>query len=177
MAGWTAAAPQVLNFTTPDALGNIEAWLKIKPLPVVKAKPDPNYQVQALANIKSTFAKNDRATVVMACGTGKTLVALWAAEQENPKTVLVLVPSLIPLQQTLREWSEHTRWAPAQRASRAVCSAPAIISTTPDAASCGSTIHIASAGAQREGAGSVLPLGDVEDRPSETLKNCNFICA
>ena len=46
----------------------------------------------------------------MACGTGKTLVALWAAEQENPKTVLVLVPSLILLQQTLREWSQQTNW-------------------------------------------------------------------
>jgi hypothetical protein len=46
----------------------------------------------------------------MACGTGKTLVALWAAEQETPKTVLVLVPSLTLLQQTLREWSEQTSW-------------------------------------------------------------------
>jgi superfamily II DNA or RNA helicase len=46
----------------------------------------------------------------MACGTGKTLVALWATEQEAPKTVLVLVPSLTLLQQTLREWSEQTKW-------------------------------------------------------------------
>ena len=46
----------------------------------------------------------------MACGTGKTLVALWAAEALKPKTVLVLVPSLTLLQQTLDEWSRHNSW-------------------------------------------------------------------
>jgi predicted helicase len=46
----------------------------------------------------------------MACGIGKTLVALWAVEQLKPKTVLVLVPSLTLLQQTLDEWSRHNNW-------------------------------------------------------------------
>jgi predicted helicase len=101
---------EVFRALWPEALASIEAWIKIRPPPVVRAKPDPNYQVQALADIKAAFEKHDRATVVMACGTGKTLVALWAAEQENPKTVLVLVPSLILLQQTLLEWSQHTSW-------------------------------------------------------------------
>jgi superfamily II DNA or RNA helicase len=102
---------EIFRALSPDAFSNIEAWLKIKPLPIVRAQPDPNYQVQALADIKATLAKHDRTTVVMACGTGKTLVSLWAAEQETPKTVLVLVPSLTLLQQTLREWSEQTSWA------------------------------------------------------------------
>jgi superfamily II DNA or RNA helicase len=102
---------EIFRALSPDAFSNIEAWLKIKPLPIVRAQPDLNYQVQALADIKATLAKHDRASVVMACGTGKTLVSLWAAEQETPKTVLVLVPSLTLLQQTLREWSEQTSWA------------------------------------------------------------------
>jgi predicted helicase len=101
---------EVFRALSPEALANIEAWIKTRPPPIVRAKPDPNYQVQALADLKVAFAKHDRATVVMACGTGKTLVALWAAEQETPKTVLVLVPSLLLLQQTLREWSEQTKW-------------------------------------------------------------------
>ena len=105
---WVSA--DVFRDLSPDALGSIEAWIKVKPTRVVKAKPDPSYQVQALTDIKETLAKHDRATAVMACGTGKTLVALWAAEQEAPKTVLVLVPSLTLLQQTLREWSEQTKW-------------------------------------------------------------------
>lgn len=93
-----------------DGLKRIESWLKSKPLPVLRALPDPNYQTQALADIKATLQIHDCATAVMACGTGKTLVALWAAEQAEPKTVLVLVPSLMLLSQTLREWSEQTSW-------------------------------------------------------------------
>ena len=88
----------------------IEAWLKEKPAPITKATPDPSYQVQTLSDIDATFKKNARATVVMACGTGKTLLALWAAEQAKPKTVLVLLPSLTLLQQTLHEWSEQNSW-------------------------------------------------------------------
>jgi predicted helicase len=101
---------EVFRALSPGALSAIEAWLKQKPLPIVRVTPDPNYQVQALADIKAALAKHDRATVVMACGTGKTLVSLWAAEQETPKTVLVLVPSLTLLKQTLLEWSEQTIW-------------------------------------------------------------------
>jgi predicted helicase len=36
----------------------------------------------------------------MPCGTGKTLVQLWAAERLSAKTILVLVPSLALLSQT-----------------------------------------------------------------------------
>ena len=46
----------------------------------------------------------------MACGTGKTLVGLWAAEQQCPKTVLVLVPSLALLSQAFGDWSMNTCW-------------------------------------------------------------------
>jgi hypothetical protein len=68
--------------------------------------PD-TYQVEALSNIDRHLEVNDRGTVVMACGTGKTLVALWAVEQSKAKSILVLVPSLTLLQQTLEEWSIH----------------------------------------------------------------------
>jgi predicted helicase len=110
---------------SPEAVKSIEAWLKTKPLPIIKAKPDPSYQVEALADIKAALAKGDRATAVMACGTGKTLVALWAAEQEAPKTVLVLVPSLTLLQQTLLEWSQQTTWG-SSFSYLCVCSDPTV---------------------------------------------------
>ena len=87
-----------------DAFKTIEAWLKQKPKPVVRRHPEP-HQVEALADIKTTLKQNDRATVVMACGTGKTLVSLWVVEEQKPSTVLVLVPSLLLLEQVLREWS------------------------------------------------------------------------
>jgi superfamily II DNA or RNA helicase len=116
---------EVFRALSPDALSTIEAWLKQKPLPIVRAKPDPNYQVPVLEDIKATLATHDRATVVMACGTGKTLVSLWAAEQEAPRSVLVLVPSLTLLKQTLLEWSEQTSWGN-QFSYLCVCSDPTV---------------------------------------------------
>lgn len=70
-----------------ESLSQIEAWLKKKPLPSVRRTPAP-HQEQALRDIAKTFGDSSRATVVMACGTGKTLVALWATEQAKPKTIL-----------------------------------------------------------------------------------------
>ncbi len=87
----------------------IEAWLKEKPVKRELPKPRP-YQEAALKDIKNTLATHDRATTVMACGTGKTLVALWAAEQAQVNTVLVLLPSLTLMQQTLLEWSKNNSW-------------------------------------------------------------------
>jgi superfamily II DNA or RNA helicase len=116
---------ELFHALSPDALSAIEAWLKQKPIPAVRAAPDPNYQTQALADIKAVLAKHDRATVAMACGTGKTLVSLWAAEQEAPKTVLVLVPSLTLLKQTLLEWSEQTIWD-SRFSYLCVCSDPTV---------------------------------------------------
>ena len=60
----------------------------------------------------------------MASGTGKTLVGMWAAEQEAQKTVLVLVPSLTLLQQTLLQWGKH-RNKPFEYI--AVCSDPTVV--------------------------------------------------
>jgi predicted helicase len=94
---------------TIDDLRAISAWLRQRPVDIKKPVPR-EYQIEALAKISDTLTKSERAHVVMACGTGKTLVALWAAETLKPKTVLVLLPSLTLLQQTLDEWSRHNNW-------------------------------------------------------------------
>src|SRR5262245_43709306 len=94
---------------TKDDLSAISTWLRQQPVAIKKPVPR-EYQIEALAKISDTLAKSDRAQVVMACGTGKTLVALWAVEALKPKTVLVLLPSLTLLQQTLDEWSRHNNW-------------------------------------------------------------------
>jgi superfamily II DNA or RNA helicase len=93
---------------SPEALTEICGWITEKPAPHPRATPDPRYQTQVLEDIAQTLETNSRATVVMACGTGKTLVALWAVEQAKPKSVLVLLPSLSLVQQTVREWTRHT---------------------------------------------------------------------
>jgi superfamily II DNA or RNA helicase len=110
---------------TRDDLGAISAWLKQQPVKIKKAVPR-EYQIEALAKISDTLARSDRAHVVMACGTGKTLVALWAAEELKSKTVLVLLPSLILLQQTLDEWNRHNNWGK-DFSYLCVCSDPTVI--------------------------------------------------
>src|SRR6516162_6181426 len=106
-------------------LGAISAWLREQPIAITKLVPRKD-QIEALAKISDTLAKSDRAHVVMACGTGKTLVALWAAEALKPKTILVLVPSLTLLQQTLDEWSRHNRWGK-DFSYLCVCSDPTVV--------------------------------------------------
>lgn len=102
----------------------IENWLKQKPAKRKPITPD-TYQLEALSNISNHLAVNDRGSVVMACGTGKTLVALWAVEQSKAKSILVLVPSLTLLQQTLEEWSIHNSWA-RNFSYLCVCSDPSV---------------------------------------------------
>jgi predicted helicase len=90
----------------------ILAWLKtgrVKPEPKREPRED---QLEALAAIEESFKdkREKRATAVMACGTGKTVTALWAAERLGYKKILVLVPSLALLSQTLQEWMKETSW-------------------------------------------------------------------
>jgi predicted helicase len=65
------------------------------------------HQIEALEKTHEHFAKADRGKLIMACGTGKTFNSLRIAENEtNGKgLILILVPSISLLGQTLREWS------------------------------------------------------------------------
>ena len=83
------------------------------------------HQKAALADIQKVLKKHARAHVVMPCGSGKTLVALWAAERANAKRILVPVPTLALLQQTLREWKRHSVWG-ADLSYICVCSDPTV---------------------------------------------------
>ena len=66
-------------------------------------------QVEALDKIAKGFDENDRGQVHMPCGTGKSLVALWAAEQQVGRggRVLYLMPSIALMAQTMRVWAAH----------------------------------------------------------------------
>lgn len=92
-----------------DELNAIAAWLKGRPARPAPAVPRP-HQRAAIADITACLSTEDRATAVMACGTGKTLVGLRVAEAIRPKTALVLVPSLALLSQVLADWSRDTHW-------------------------------------------------------------------
>jgi len=98
------------NELTEADFKGIHAWLTGKKVEPSKRWDPLPHQKEAIEKITADLNESDRTTAVMACGTGKTLVALWAAEAQNPKTVLVLVPSLALLSQTLPDWCKQTSW-------------------------------------------------------------------
>ena len=101
----------------------IKSWLEGVQVEFKQYDPLP-HQINALQKIESAFKVADRATVIMACGTGKTLVQLWASEMLNVNSVLVLVPSLALIRQTLHEWLKQTKWE--QFSYMCVCSDPSV---------------------------------------------------
>ena len=75
----------------------------IKPKPF---KPRP-HQVKAIQKSINYFKKNDRGKIIMPCGTGKSLAAFWITKRMNAKKILIAVPSLALLQQTLKVWTRE----------------------------------------------------------------------
>jgi superfamily II DNA or RNA helicase len=67
------------------------------------------HQEAAVAAITAHLKTHDRGRVLMACGTGKSLVGFWMQAAMGAKQVVVAVPSLSLLNQTLKEWA--TEWA------------------------------------------------------------------
>ena len=65
------------------------------------------HQKAAIAKTISYFKSNERGKMIMPCGTGKSLTAFWIAEKMKPKSILVAVPSLALLQQTLKVWTRE----------------------------------------------------------------------
>jgi predicted helicase len=90
-----------------DDFKEIETWLQGAKIETRKKEPLP-HQEEALSDILSGLSKQSRTTALMACASGKTLVALWTAEKLDAKTILVLLPSLALVRQTLYEWMHET---------------------------------------------------------------------
>ena len=93
------------------------------PLRLLPVKPKPKrlrtHQRKAVRDVARGFTKSERGQLLMACGTGKTLVGLHVAEKLRTRRTLVLLPSLSLVEQTLREWTANT---PRPLAYLAVCS-------------------------------------------------------
>jgi superfamily II DNA or RNA helicase len=131
-----------------DDFQTIAAWLADSVYSAPRKTPQP-HQAEALEKILPALQEHDRVSAIMACGTGKTLVALWVAEHiaktggmvergsvgrvtpyapppvnesvlvhhdgahgvTRPTTasnILVQLPSLALLRQTLHEWLRET---------------------------------------------------------------------
>ncbi len=84
-----------------------EARLFLKKRPIrIKVKSPRPHQRRAIQNAVDHFIKkkNTRGKLIMACGTGKSLAGYWIAEALKAKTILVVVPSLALIKQTLDSW-------------------------------------------------------------------------
>lgn len=92
---------EALDVAWPTSITGVRP---VKPKP---KRPRPHQRL-AVAECAKGLSAMDRGQLVMACGTGKTLVAPFLAERMAAKRVLVLVPSLSLLGQTLREWATAT---------------------------------------------------------------------
>lgn len=113
-----------LNRLEKDELRAIEAWLESAAFTVPRKTPRPHQQ-KALDVLLPALEQHDRVSAIMACGTGKTLVALWLVEQmHQAERVLVFVPSLALLRQLLHEWLRETTLP--SLAYLCVCSDPTV---------------------------------------------------
>jgi predicted helicase len=112
-----------LDRLTEGDLEVIDNWLRGSFVAPELKTPRP-HQAEALDAILKGLEDHDRVTSVMACGTGKTLTALWMAERLDAQRVLVLVPSLALIRQTLHEWLKETSWE--RPRFLAVCSDPTV---------------------------------------------------
>ena len=86
----------------PSSPDRLRAW---RPKP---KRPQP-HQTEAIRHVVEGLKTADRGQLIMACGTGKTLIGLWVAEKIDARRTLVLVPSLSLLSQTVREWKANDR--------------------------------------------------------------------
>jgi len=88
--------------------GAIVANLKGEP---VKPKPRSprRHQERAIAAARKHFVddKAVRGRLIMPCGTGKSLTAFWIAGALKAKTVLVAVPSLALIRQSVADWTRE----------------------------------------------------------------------
>jgi predicted helicase len=71
-----------------------------------KLEPRP-HQIEAIKKTVEYFKSRDRGKVIMPCGTGKSLAAFWIANEMKAKSIVIAVPSLALLQQTLKVWTKE----------------------------------------------------------------------
>ena len=99
--------------TWPTSVGELAADAPV----VLELRPHQQAALKTIAEWAQS--DDDRGQVLMACGTGKTLVAVRAADLLEAELVLVLVPTLPLLRQTAGVWAAQGN---ATRRTLRVCS-------------------------------------------------------
>ena len=103
----------------PKSETELRIWLVGSAPPRKTITPKP-HQAEAVTKSVTHLTSSSRGQLVMACGTGKTLTALWIKERlvaglpkkRQNNRIVVLVPSISLLAQTLQAWAmnRNTDW-------------------------------------------------------------------
>ena len=91
-----------------------EEWGRIqaattRPAPPPKRRRPRDHQKEAIKAAISHFLNRNatRGKLLMPCGTGKSLTAFWIAQALNPQSIIVAVPSLSLIKQSLLDWTRE----------------------------------------------------------------------
>ena len=99
---------QTLDRTNFEGWSNLLSYLDDSPKPPKPYKPK-KHQARVLKRVKEYLAvsENTRGKILMPCGTGKSLVGVWAALDFKPQEIIIAVPSLNLIKQTLNVWTRE----------------------------------------------------------------------
>lgn len=110
------AHPYKLGYLTSfgfSSLGRKEFDVFRKALDGHISHPEPYtpraHQRRAIGRAKSYFAdyENSRGKIIHPCGSGKSLTGYWVAQSLNANTILIAVPSIALVRQTLNVWTRE----------------------------------------------------------------------
>jgi superfamily II DNA or RNA helicase len=92
-----------------EFFGQLRAHLSNKPTVLPPCKPRP-HQENAVRDGVEHFSKGKatRGKLIMPCGTGKSLTAWFLAQALGSKRIVIAVPSLSLVKQTLKVWSRES---------------------------------------------------------------------
>ncbi|GAB6269649.1 MAG: hypothetical protein STSR0002_23910 [Smithella sp.] len=91
-----------------DFFNRLADYLKTQRIkPPVKKSPHVTQQ-EAIEEAVSYYDKNKRGQLILPCGAGKTLASIWISEKLGGRKLLIMLPSLSLLRQTLREWADNS---------------------------------------------------------------------
>jgi predicted helicase len=78
--------------------------------PKLKKRVPRPHQRTAIRNAVEHFVKagESRGKLIHPCGTGKSLIGYWIAEALEARTILVALPSLYLVRQTLADWTKES---------------------------------------------------------------------
>ena len=95
---WESLTPEFFSRVRDSLSGGTDVLLQ--PL------PKRGHQIRAIEHACTHFVARaqSRGKLISPCGSGKSLTAYWIAEALGAKTILVAVPSLALITQTLGEW-------------------------------------------------------------------------